>query len=378
MAQHDFAISNGSGKAVREDIDAALKALVSNNSGNDEPSPTYAYQFWADTNAGLLKIRNAANNAWVTLRELDGTLSIEAGTVSAPGLYFTGDPNTGLYSPAADQLAITTGGVERVEWGTSEVVFNDGGADYDFRVEGDTKASLLLVDASADTVSVDGTAQLANQTPLRFGDSDNSHYVALRAAGTVAANVTWDLPSADGTADQVLKTNGSGALGWATPLTQGSVITSGTAVASTSGTSIDFTGIPSWVKRITVMLSGVSTNGTSNILLQLGAGSITSSGYTSQAVQTATGSISAATSTSGLITSGAFSASALYSGCAQVATLGSNVWASSGTLGSGAAGNVNYSCGTVTLSGTLDRVRITTVNGTDTFDAGTINILYEG
>lgn len=84
MAQHDFVISNGSGKAVREDIDSALKALVSNNSGNDEPWPTYAHQFWADTNAGLLKIRNANNNAWITLRGLDGSLS-----VTGNGVYIT-------------------------------------------------------------------------------------------------------------------------------------------------------------------------------------------------------------------------------------------------------------------------------------------------
>jgi len=146
---------------------------------------------------------------------------------------------------------------------------------------------------------------------------------------------------------------------------------------ATTNTFIEFTGIPVWAKRITVMFSGVSTNLTSNMLLQLGAGAVASSGYTSQAVQTV-GTANNATSASGLILTGALSASALYSGCIQVVTLGSSVWASSGALGSGAAGNINYSCGTVTLSGTLDRIRITTVNGTDTFDAGSINILYEG
>lgn len=146
-----------------------------------------------------------------------------------------------------------------------------------------------------------------------------------------------------------------------------------------SGTSVNFTDIPSWAKRLTVILSGVSTNGTSNILIQLGAGSVTTSGYTSQAIQTATApATSAATSTAGLVISGAFSATALYSGCTQILALGSNLWASSGTLLSGTAGNANYSGGTISLAGALDRVRITTVNGTDTFDAGTINVLYEG
>jgi hypothetical protein len=156
-----------------------------------------------------------ANALRLTGGTLTGALlADDSGTAALPAIAFDGDPNTGIFRAGADQLGIATNGVERVEFGTSEVVFNDGGADVDFRVEGDTKANLLLVDAGADTVSIDGTQQLANQTPLRFGDSNNSHYVALRSPATVAANVTWDLPATDGTVDQVLKTNGSGVLGW--------------------------------------------------------------------------------------------------------------------------------------------------------------------
>jgi hypothetical protein len=158
VAQHDYVIANGTGAAVRSDLNNALAAIVSNNSGATEPATMYAYQWWADTSTGLLKLRNAANNAWITLRELDGTLTIEAGTVSAPGLAFASDLNTGIYSPSADQLAIATNGVERVEWGTSEVVFNDGGANYDFRIEGDTNSSLFFVDASAEAVGIGTTA----------------------------------------------------------------------------------------------------------------------------------------------------------------------------------------------------------------------------
>jgi hypothetical protein len=158
VAQHDYVIANGTGAAVRSDLNNALAAIVSNNSGATEPATMYAYQWWADTSTGLLKLRNAANNAWITLRELDGTLTIEAGTVSAPGLAFASDLNTGIYSPSADQLAIATNGVERVEWGTSEVVFNDGGANYDFRIEGDTNSSLFFVDASAEAVGIGTTS----------------------------------------------------------------------------------------------------------------------------------------------------------------------------------------------------------------------------
>jgi hypothetical protein len=248
MAQHDYIIANQSGAAFRSDLNNGLAAIVSQNSGATQPSTTYGYQWWADTTTGLLKLRNAANNAWITIGTLAdanlGLLSLaggtltgallldDSGTVSAPALAFDGDTNTGLFRSAADTLNVATNGVERVEFGTTEVVFNDGGADVDFRVEGDTKANLLLVDAGADTVSIDGTQQLANQTPLRFGDSDNSNYVALRSPATVATNVTWDLPATDGTVDQVLKTNGSGVLGWSS----GGVFASTSEVSGTHTT----------------------------------------------------------------------------------------------------------------------------------------------
>jgi len=154
---------------------------------------------------------------------------------------------------------------------------------------------------------------------------------------------------------------------------QGGAITSGTAVASTSGTSIDFTSIPSWVKRVTVMLNGVSTSGTSNIQIQIGAGSVATSGY----VSAASSGNSASSSTAAFIVTGTVTAATNQSGIITLATLGSNVWVSSGNLAYSNASTTNVSGGNATLGGTLDRVRITTVNGTDTFDAGSINILYE-
>jgi hypothetical protein len=113
MSQHDYVIANGTGAAVRSDLNNALAAIVSQNSGATEPATMYAYQWWADTTTGMLKLRNAANNAWITLRELDGTLTIEDGTAGSPGLAFADDLNTGIYSPGADQVAISTNGTER-------------------------------------------------------------------------------------------------------------------------------------------------------------------------------------------------------------------------------------------------------------------------
>jgi hypothetical protein len=155
-------------------------------------------------------------------------------------------------------------------------------------------------------------------------------------------------------------------------------ITSGTAVASTSGTSIDFTSIPSWVKRITVMFNGVSTNGTSAMQVQIGSGSVTTSGYA-----TAAGSGPSAASptvvqpTTGFYVVADGNAAYIRHGHVVFTNVSGNIWTASGCGGESVGGRFWTTGGTLTLGGTLDRVRITTVNGTDTFDAGSINILYE-
>lgn len=156
-----------------------------------------------------------------------------------------------------------------------------------------------------------------------------------------------------------------------------SSIVSGTVVASTSGTSIDFNGIPSWVKRITVMFSGVSTNGSSIIQVQIGtSGGIQNTGYASGAWLANT---SNSNSTTGFIVSGTMSAAYAFDGNLTLALLNSatGLWSFNSVLSGSTAGINSIGAGSKTLSGTLDRVRITTVNGTDTFDAGSINILYE-
>jgi hypothetical protein len=146
MAQHDYIIANQSGAAFRSDLNNGLAAIVSQNSGAAQPSTTYAYQWWADTTTGLLKLRNAANNAWITI----GTLA---------------DANLGLLSLAGGTLT--------------------------------------------------GNLTLNAQSDLRLADADSSNWVALQAPATVATNLTLTAPAADGTADQALVTDGSGALSFA-------------------------------------------------------------------------------------------------------------------------------------------------------------------
>ncbi len=153
----------------------------------------------------------------------------------------------------------------------------------------------------------------------------------------------------------------------------------GTVQNSTSGTSIDFTGIPSWAKRVTIMFSAVSTNGSSSTLVQIGdSGGIETTGYDTYSLYgTSTGQF--ASSTAGFIlepTNGAGAAISRYGTIVLVNVTG-NVWVSSSTIFGSSGGAVSTGAGGKTLSDVLDRVRVTTVNGTDTFDAGQINIMYE-
>ena len=125
MATHDYVIANGTGAAVRSDLNGALAAIVSQNSSATEPSPSYAYQRWADITAGVMKMRNGANNAWITLYQLDGewsTIAFENGTAAAPSIYFKDSgTDTGIYSPGADQVGISTGGTSRLAVSTTAV-----------------------------------------------------------------------------------------------------------------------------------------------------------------------------------------------------------------------------------------------------------------
>ena len=149
----------------------------------------------------------------------------------------------------------------------------------------------------------------------------------------------------------------------------------GTVVASTSGTSIDFTSIPSWVKRITVMFQGVSSSGTSVTQVQLGTGSTTytTSGYVS-AWQSGTTGYS---QTTGFGIQSYVTATDTKNGSFVLTNITGNTWVSTGLMSNGGA-TAALGTGSIALAAALTAIRITTVNGTDTFDAGSINIMYEG
>jgi hypothetical protein len=159
------------------------------------------------------------------------------------------------------------------------------------------------------------------------------------------------------------------------------IVSASQTVSSTTITvvGLDFYNIPSWVKRITVMFQGVSTNGTSNIQIQIGAGSITNTGYTSVSGYLQNGaSATVSSSTTGFLVTPVSAAVETISGAVVCTLFSSNIWTCSGSVCDTAnIANIDVCSGILSLGGTLDRLRITTVNGTDTFDAGSVNILYE-
>jgi hypothetical protein len=214
-------------------------------------------------------------------------------------------------------------------------------------------------------------------------------------AGAAAADTTLTLPNTTGTILQsgTAVTVAQGGTGLTSPGTAGNVlftadgstwsatqkIVAGTAQVSTSGTSITFTGIPSWAKRVTMLLNNISGSGTSPFLIRLGTSSgIVSTGYLSTASASATNAYYAA-DTTGFILIAPVATVAAYvnQGVVSIFNLSGNTWISSGNFGSVPVQVTFASSGSVSLASTLTQISITTVNGTDTFDAGSINILYE-
>ena len=207
--------------------------------------------------------------------------------------------------------------------------------------------------------------------------SSSQQITALTMAGNGASLVgaVTFLPAKTGVT-YVYRTTGATWYPTVTVPGTGSQLVQGTSVASTSGTSIDFTGIPSWVKRITVMLSGVSTSGTSNPLIQLGtSGGATATGYGSVSVAISSTNVNASYTTG----FGIRSATASYqlSGAVVITNISGNTWVAQGMINTSTSAESYTVSGNIALAATLDRVRITTVNGTDTYDLGTVNILFE-
>ena len=179
-------------------------------------------------------------------------------------------------------------------------------------------------------------------------------------------------------AGKVLTSDGS-TLSWTASSSIGSTgITQGTAVTLTTQTSATFTGIPSTAKRVTLVFNGVSTSGTSIPLIRLGTSSgVTASGYVATAYGESGAGISSLSTTVGIyFRDGSWVNTINATGAYTCYKLTANIWTiTGGWISTSSQGG--RATGYVDLGNTLDRILLTTVNGTDTFDAGSINIMWE-
>jgi hypothetical protein len=262
--------------------------------------------------------------------------------------------SSSVFTATASQTVFTPSGTYQV--GFINVIRNGSQlAPADYTATNGTTVTLVSPCTAGDTVVIEvfNLTSLTGALPL--------------TGGTVTGATTFNAA--------VTGTSFSTATGTLYPLV------SGTAVASTSGTSIDFTSIPSWVKRITVMFNGFSTNGSSNYLVQLGdAGGFETTGYLSAGAYIASGAAPSTAFTTGLGIQNGGAGSATITHGAMIISLqnsATNTWAAIGNFINTDSARTLYMAGTKPLSDTLTQVRITTVNGTDTFDAGTINIMWE-
>jgi hypothetical protein len=323
FATKDTLPSGDSGKIVKgTEIDSEFNAIASAISSKaDTASPTFTGTPAAPTAASGTNTTQLATTAFVkaavdTVTGSLGTLS----TQDSDDVAITGGTLSGVS---------ITGSVEA----TSLVLEGTTADAFETTIASEPTAdrTITLPDATTTLVGTDTTQTLTNKT---------------------LTSPTINSPTIGGTLSGV------------------GVLTRGTYVGTLSGTSIDFTGIPSWVQRITVMFSGVSTNGSSDILVQLGSGSFSTTDYVSVSDGDYT--------TTGLIirnnSSGYF-----MTGNMNISFMGSNRWTSSHAVALTGSGNGDSTGGGASYGvlGTLDRLRVTTVNGTDTFDSGELNILFE-
>jgi hypothetical protein len=194
--------------------------------------------------------------------------------------------------------------------------------------------------------------------------------IGINGTGSITGITAGGLPDAVITADDI-------AAGAVTQAKRSEQLTLDTARTAT-GTAVDFTGIPSWARRITVMFSGVSVSGTSPIMVRLGTGATvyTTSGYLGS-TDIASTSVNFSNLVDGFLITDSNAASNVFHGIMTLANVTGNTWVAQSMAGTSNSAQLGLMGGSIPLAAALTAVRVTTVNGTDTFDAGTINIMYE-
>ena len=222
-------------------------------------------------------------------------------------------------------------------------------------------------------VQVDGTLNISGEVFIpsgaTFGDLEDQ--LALKAP--LAS------PALTGTPTAPTQTVGDNSTKIATTAYVDGKMVLGTAVTAT-GTAIDFTNIPSWVKKITVMFNGVSTNGSSNPIVRIGSDTIETSGYLGSVSLFTTSAITSNSYPSSCfqLYAGGGASSVILNGRFELINIDSNSWVQTHVMARTDTSSTIQGSGTITLQGELNKIRVTTLNGTDLFDNGQINIMYEG
>lgn len=367
-------VGKGAG-AIGTNTAVGASALVSNTSGQyctavGLGALSSNSSQWYSTAVGYLALQtaNASGNTAVGFQAAKATTS--GGNNSAFGLSTMEKNTTGVANSAFGQGASYTciSGSNNSAFGVAALFSNTAGNNSAF---GYNAGSAITTGANNVVIgSYTGAAapiSLTGSNYIVLSDGAANVRQTYNASGALAFGTAG---TEFGTSGQVLQSNGSAAVP-----TWGTAITSGTSVTA-STTAVLFTGIPSWAKRITVMFNGLATNGTSLVQIQLGATTLTTTGYIAYSAQMGS-SVSSSSSITGLISSFG-GANLVRQGTFTLTNLSGNIWVAThcqGTISGPAYTGVG--AGAVTLSGVLDRLNITTVNGTDTFTAGLINIFWD-
>lgn len=244
--------------------------------------------------------------------------------------------------------------------------------------------SLTLTSAPLPIASGGTAATTASAARTSLGVAINTDvigYVAPGASGNVLLSDGTNWTSSPRSVPAIVTADaGKALINNGTVSSWDSSVIRGTSVASTSGTTVDFTGIPSWVRRITMILRNVSTDGGSPLVIRIGSGSFLTTGYASGANSLAASSTTGDSISSGFALEAAtasLTAASVREGIATLTNVTGNVWVMASTLGYSAGSLFSaVGGGSISLSGALDRVRLTTP-AANTFDGGTVNIFWE-
>lgn len=308
-------------------------------------------------------------------------LDAAATTSAAPPLSWSSDTNTGIYRPAADTLALVTGGSDRFRINSSGVVIIGSGEDT-----GTVSGNVLRAPSASGTNIAGSNFEIQAGNGTGTGGSGN---IVLKTAdvgssGSTANTLTQRLlitpkggfsfgsgATSYGTAGQVLKSNGDA------PPTFGDSGPTALAVQTASGTSVDFTGIPSTAKKITVMYSGLYPASNSTVVVRLGTSSaFEDSSYLGAIVGNAGGAT--LNFSSGFnVANGVLNATIPLYGILTLCNINGNTWVATINSGRTDSAAASYGAGSKTLSGALSQIRFTTTGGTVSFSGGSLNIIYE-